>query len=104
MAIDLGDGLTAFAINGQTVGIDLVGWVKWYSDVAAEYAEKPYALLDAVAKRLHEECGLKVNYTQADALLHAVMLHYTEIKKKQADERTSANSTASTRSDSQTSS
>jgi hypothetical protein len=100
MAIDLGDGLTAFAINGQTVGIDLVGWVKWYTDVAAEYAEKPYKLLDAVAKRLHEECGVQVNYTQADAFLHAVMLQYGEIKKKQADERTSASSTDSTRSDS----
>lgn len=102
MAIDLGDGLTAFTINGQTVGIDLVGWVKWYTDVAGDYAEKPYQLLEAVAKRLHDECGVCVNYTQADAFLHAVMLEYGEIKKKQAEERTLPSSTASTHSASQT--
>lgn len=96
MAIDLGDGLTTFTANGSTVGVDLIGWVKWYTDVAQDYAERPYQLLDAVAGRLHEECGVKVNYTQADAFLHAVMLEYAEIKKKQQDERMSASSTAST--------
>lgn len=98
MAIDLGDGLTAFSINGATVGIDLVGWVKWYADVAQDYAERPYQLLDAVVKRLHEECGVRVNYTQADAFLHAILLEYGALKKTQQDERTSPSSTDSTRS------
>jgi hypothetical protein len=99
MAINLGDGLATFDINGDAACVDLVGWVKWYTDVAQEYAERPYQLLDAVITRLRDECGVKMNYTQADAFLHAVMLEYGEIKKKQANERMSPSSTASTRSD-----
>jgi hypothetical protein len=81
MAINIGDGLATFDINGDAACVDLVGWVKWYTDVAQEYAEKPYQLLDAVIARLREECGVKMNYTQADAFLHAIMLEYGEIKK-----------------------
>ena len=97
--IDLGDGLTTFRTASGEFRADLVEWVRWYSTVAEQYAEKPYELLQAVQARLKELCEVTVNLTVADAFIHNVMLAYGDLKKKQREERTSASSTGSTASD-----
>jgi hypothetical protein len=92
--IDLSDGLTPFRCGGHIFHVDLVGWIKWYAEVANDYAERPYALLDEVIRRLELQ-DTRLNYSQADAFLHALLLEYQEIKKKQHDERTCASSMGS---------
>lgn len=98
--MDLNDGLTTCRLGKGTEEcqfcIDLVGWVKWYTEVSEKFSTDPYALLDAVRTKLRADNEVEMNYSQADAFLHRIMLAYTDLKKKQQEERTCLNSTDST--------
>lgn len=95
--VDLGDGMTTFATSaGELVIVDLVGWVKWYTEYVGQGDGRPFAHLDAVIARVQAETGVSLNYTQADAFLHKVIETHQQIKKKQGEELISASSSAST--------
>lgn len=95
-AIDLGPHLTPFRCGDQTFEVDLVAWVAWYARESEQHAGDPFGLIAAVQGRLLSQSGVSLNATAADAFLHAVMLRYQDLKKKQNEERMWANSTEST--------
>jgi hypothetical protein len=93
---DLGDGLTPFRANGQLFHVDLFDWAAWTSTWTAPPDAGPFAHLDAVRQRLREQCGVILNYRQADEFLAAIAEQIATIKKKQRDALSSLNSSEST--------
>lgn len=93
---DLGDGLTPFRANGQLFHVDLFDWAAWTSTWTAPPDAGPFAHLDAVQQRLHEQTGVQLNRSQADEFLTRIAEQIAAIKKKQRDALSSLNSSEST--------
>lgn len=95
----LGNGLTEVNTGAVKFDIDLVAWVKWYSDnlegwsQGAKVIDIPQCVLEKMAK---EHPAITLNLTQADALLAGILAAYDKLKKKQDSERKSQSSTEST--------
>ncbi len=81
---DLGSGGVTFLAGGQMFSVDLVGEVRWYMEESPKF--KGLEALDAVKERALKLYGVELNYSQADAYLHALDVAYRDLKKKQHDE------------------
>lgn len=91
---DLGDGLTRFRADGREFSLDLFGFYSWLRGNKPPEDAGPYATLEVVAARIKKDCGVELNLSQANALLHAANMEFARIKKKHDDDLSWPESTA----------
>lgn len=101
----LGDGLTPVNFSdGKKFSIDMSAWILWYTNLA-EKAEaqgtRPVDIPTKVQEKVLEDTTkagmpVEINHTQADQMIHGIIIAYETLKKKQEEERKSVLSTDST--------